>query len=126
MMFIAIFSGIAIIWERDVGILQKFLALPVPRVALVLGKAFAAGVRALTQAVIVLGLAAVIGVPLRWYLPDLLGAAVVAVLGAMFFANLSMIIAALAAGRECGQPLELHGRFLARRPGDGTDGPRAR
>jgi len=99
-MFIAIFFGIAIIWERDVGILQKFLALPVPRVALVLGKAFAAGVRALTQAVIVLALAAVIGVPLRWYLPDLLAAAGVAVLGAMFFANLSMIIAALVKTRE--------------------------
>ena len=100
-MFIAIFFGIQIIWERDMGILQKFLAMPIPRMALVLGKAFAAGVRALTQAIIVLGLAAAIGVPLRWwYLPDLLAAAGVAILGAMFFATLSMIIAALVKTRE--------------------------
>jgi len=36
-LFIAIFSGIAIIWERDLGIIHKFLASPTPRTALVLG-----------------------------------------------------------------------------------------
>jgi len=30
-LFIAIFSGIAIIWERDLGIVHKFLASPTPR-----------------------------------------------------------------------------------------------
>jgi ABC-2 type transport system permease protein len=34
-LFIAIFSGIAIIWERDLGIVHKFLASPTPRTALV-------------------------------------------------------------------------------------------
>src|SRR5690348_6811748 len=52
-LFIAIFSGIAIIWERDLGIVHKFLASPTPRAALVLGKALAAGVRGLTEATIV-------------------------------------------------------------------------
>jgi len=99
-MFIAIFFGISIIWEKDMGILQKFLAMPVPRVALVLGKALAAGVRALSQASIVFLLAALIGVPLRWHLLDLLAVAGVAVLGAITFATLSMIIAALVKTRE--------------------------
>ena len=45
-LFIAIFYGIAIIWERDLGIIQKFLVSPTPRAALVLGKALSAGVRA--------------------------------------------------------------------------------
>ena len=35
--------GISIIWERDLGILHKFLASPTPRAALVLGKALSAG-----------------------------------------------------------------------------------
>jgi ABC-type multidrug transport system permease subunit len=38
-LFIAIFYGIQLIWERDFGILTKLLATPTPRVALVAGKA---------------------------------------------------------------------------------------
>ena len=52
-LFIAIFYGIAIIWERDLGIVHKFLVSPTPRAALVLGKALSAGVRSVSQAVIV-------------------------------------------------------------------------
>jgi ABC-2 type transport system permease protein len=61
-LFISIFYGIQIIWDRDAGILAKLLATPTPRAALVAGKAFAAGTRALSQAVVVLVLAAVLGV----------------------------------------------------------------
>ena len=43
-LFISIFYGIQIIWERDAGILAKLLVTPTPRVALIAGKAFAAGV----------------------------------------------------------------------------------
>ena len=42
-LFISIFYGISIIWERDLGIVHKFLASPTPRTALVLGKALSAG-----------------------------------------------------------------------------------
>ena len=51
-LFISIFYGIQIIWERDAGVLTKLLVTPTPRVALVAGKAFAAGVRAIAQAVV--------------------------------------------------------------------------
>ena len=47
-LFISIFYGISIIWERDLGILHKFLVSPTPRSALVLGKAISAGLRGLT------------------------------------------------------------------------------
>ena len=47
-LFIAIFYGIMIIWERDFGILTKLMATPTPRAALVTGKAFAASVRAIS------------------------------------------------------------------------------
>lgn len=99
-MFIAIFFGLSIIWEKDMGILQKFLAMPIPRYALVLGKALAAGVRALSQAVVIFLVAALIGVPLRWHLFGLLSAAGVVILGAMFFATFSMTIAGLVKTRE--------------------------
>ena len=63
-LFIAIFYGIQIIWERDSGVLTKLLVTPTPRTALVAGKAFAAGVRALAQVVVVFVLAAILGVAL--------------------------------------------------------------
>ena len=44
-LFIAIFYGIQIIWERDAGVLTKLMVTPTPRAALISGKAFAAGVR---------------------------------------------------------------------------------
>ncbi|HEY8345986.1 MAG TPA: ABC transporter permease [Symbiobacteriaceae bacterium] len=52
-LFVAIFYGISLIWERDLGILHKYMVSPAPRAALVLGKALSAGVRALAQAVVV-------------------------------------------------------------------------
>ena len=63
-LFISIFYGIQIIWERDAGILAKLLVTPTPRAALIAGKAFAAGVRALSQVVVVLVLSALLGVAL--------------------------------------------------------------
>ena len=50
-MFVAIFFGLAVIWERDVGQLQRLLATPLPRTALVLGKARGAATRAIIQAI---------------------------------------------------------------------------
>jgi ABC-2 type transport system permease protein len=46
-LFIAIFYGISVIWERDLGIVHKLLVTPTPRTALVLGKGLSAGCRAL-------------------------------------------------------------------------------
>src|SRR5919201_3498676 len=73
-MFIAIFFGLAVIWERDVGQLQRLLATPLPRTALVLGKAAGAGIRALVQAALLLAVLAAVGIGLRWSVPGVLGA----------------------------------------------------
>ncbi|MGW4387676.1 ABC transporter permease [Streptomyces sp. NPDC004685] len=99
-MFIAIFYGIMIIWERDAGILTKLLVTPTPRAALITGKAFAAGVKALIQAVVVIAIAALLGVALTWNPLRLLGVAVAVVLGSAFFACLSMTIAGIVLTRD--------------------------
>jgi len=99
-LFIAIFSGIAIIWERDLGIVHKFLASPTPRAALVLGKAFSAGVRGLTQAAIVYLLAWILGVDVSWNPLNLLGVIAIVILGAACFSTFSLIIACLVKTRE--------------------------
>ncbi|MCW7943921.1 multidrug ABC transporter permease [Streptomyces hygroscopicus] len=99
-MFIAIFYGIMIIWERDAGILTKLLVTPTPRAALITGKAFAAGVKALVQAVVVVLIAAVLGVAMTWNPLRLLGVAVAVVLGSAFFSCLSMTIAGIVLTRD--------------------------
>ncbi|WP_369037761.1 MULTISPECIES: ABC transporter permease [Streptomyces] len=99
-MFIAIFYGIMIIWERDAGILTKLLVTPTPRAALVTGKAFAAGVKALIQAVVVIVIAALLGVALTWNPLKLLGVAAAVVLGSAFFSCLSMTIAGIVLTRD--------------------------
>ncbi|GGQ87659.1 ABC transporter permease [Kitasatospora griseola] len=99
-MFIAIFYGIMIIWERDSGVLTKLLVTPTPRAALVTGKAFAAGVKAVVQAAVVVVLAAVLGVGMTANPLRLLGVAVVVILGSAFFSCLSMTIAGIVLTRD--------------------------
>ncbi|MGH3601045.1 MAG: ABC transporter permease [Pseudonocardiaceae bacterium] len=99
-LFIAIFYGIQVIWERDAGVLAKLLVTPTPRVALVTGKAFAASIRALTQALVVLLLAALLGVGLTSNPLNLLATAAIVILGSSFFCCLSITIAGLILTRD--------------------------
>jgi ABC-2 type transport system permease protein len=99
-LFIAIFYGIQIIWERDAGVLTKLMVTPTPRPALITGKAFAAGVRSVVQGVVVVVLSAILGVALTDDPLKLLAAACIVVLGSAFFSCLSMTIAGLALSRD--------------------------
>ncbi len=99
-LFISIFYGIAIIWERDLGIVHKFLASPVPRGALVMGKSLSAGVRGLSQAIIIYILALILGVGLNWNPLALVGVLITVLLGAALFSTFSLIIACLVKTRE--------------------------
>ena len=99
-MFVAIFFGLAVIWERDVGQLQRLLATPLPRSALVLGKAAGASTRALVQAVALLAVIAIAGIGLRWRVVGVAGALVLLAIGTASFACMSMAIAALVKERE--------------------------
>ncbi len=99
-LFVAIFYGISLIWERDLGTIHKLLASPTPRSALVLGKALSAGVRSLPQVAIIYGLSWLLGVGLNANPLALLGMVAAVVLGAALFATLSLIIACLVKTRE--------------------------
>ncbi len=99
-LFISIFYGIQIIWDRDAGILSKLMVTPTPRAALIAGKAFAAGVRAISQVVVIIIIALLMGVTINLNPLNLLGVAAVTVLGAAFFSCLSMIIAGIVRVRD--------------------------
>lgn len=99
-MFIAIFYGLTLIWDKDQGIIQKFLALPVPRSAFVVGRTMGAMVRGLSQAIIILILALILRIPIRWGFLNVVGTMGVVMLGSAFFSSFSMILAALMKTRE--------------------------
>jgi ABC-2 type transport system permease protein len=99
-LFVAIFYGISAIWERDLGVLQRYLASPAPRSALVLGKAISAGVRALSQAFIVYILALFLGVAINLNPLNIVGVAAVIVLGSALFSTMSLMIACIVKTRE--------------------------
>jgi ABC-2 type transport system permease protein len=99
-MFVAIFSGMSIIWERDLGIVHKFLVSPTPRGALSLGKSLSGGVRAFSQVIIVYILAVLLGVNINWNPLALLGVALTVILGATAFSAFSLSIALIVKTRE--------------------------
>jgi ABC-2 type transport system permease protein len=99
-MFIAIFYGLSVIWERDVGQLQRLLATPLSRASIVLGKAAGACVRALVQALLLLVVLAATGIAVRWSVTGVIGTLVMLMLGTAGFACMSMLLAAAVKERE--------------------------
>jgi ABC-2 type transport system permease protein len=99
-LFVSIFYGIAIIWERDLGITQKFLVTPTPRTALVLGKALSAGIRCIPLLIIIYALSAFLSVSIQWNPLKILGVLIFLILGAILFSTFSLIVACLVKTRE--------------------------
>src|SRR5579871_447083 len=99
-LFVAIFYGIAIIWERDLGIIHKMLVSPAQRASFVYGKAASAGFRAMVQTSIIYAVALALRIQLQWKFFSILGVLLAAVLGAAVFATFSFVIACLVKSRE--------------------------
>jgi ABC-2 type transport system permease protein len=99
-LFGAIFYGISLIWERDLGVVHKFLVSPAPRTALVLGRAVSSAIRGFCQAVVVYLLAFLLGVGLRLEVHAIVGVLAVVSLGAATFSTFSLIAACIVKSRE--------------------------
>lgn len=99
-LFISIFYGISAIWERDLGVLHRYMVSPAPRSALVLGKALSSSVRALAQALVVYLCALALGVAMSltpWHVAVVV---LLIVLGSALFSTFSLIIACIVKTRE--------------------------
>ena len=99
-LFSAIFYGINVIWERDLGIVHKLLVTPASRVSLVLGKAISANFRGLVQAAVIYLVALALHVPLRWEFFPILGVMLIVTLGSAIFAMFSLSVACIVKTRE--------------------------
>ena len=99
-LFVGIFYGISAIWERDLGVLHRYMVSPAPRSALVLGKALSSSIRGLSQAIVIYVCAAVMGVNL-YFDPRRISLVVLFIaVGAGLFSTFSLIIACIVKTRE--------------------------
>ena len=99
-LFVAIFYGISAIWERDLGVLHRYMVSPAPRSALVIGKALSASFRGLSQAVVIYLCAALMGVNLDFDPRRIVLVILFVALGAGLFSTFSLIIACIVKTRE--------------------------
>lgn len=99
-MFMAIFTGISIVWERDLGQMSKLLAAPVPRSSIAIGKALAAGVRGLMQAATIFALAIVLQIPIIFNPLYIIAVILVVFALGAAFASLSTFIALMFKTRD--------------------------
>ena len=99
-LFCAIFYGINVIWEKDMGVIHKLLVSPASRSALVLGKALSSGFRGLVQAVIIYLMALLMRIGLNLTPWHILGVLAAVVLGSAIFSTFSLIIACWVKSRD--------------------------
>ncbi|MFQ6010833.1 MAG: ABC transporter permease [Nitrososphaerales archaeon] len=99
-MFMAIFIGISIVWERDLGQMSKLLAAPVPRSSIAIGKALAAGVRGLMQAATIFALAIVLQIPIIFNPAYIIAVILVVFALGAAFASVSTFIALVLKTRD--------------------------
>ncbi len=99
-LFVAIFFGIMMVWDRESGVLSKILVSPISRFSVVLGKSLSAGVRGMAQAMVVLVVALLIGIRFYPNILYILAVFPVVILLSALFASLSIVIANLFRTRE--------------------------
>lgn len=86
--------------DNNQVIVHKFLESPAPRTALVLGTAISAGVRAISQAIIIYILSLLLNINLSWQPLNLLVILFVIIISAALFSIFSLIIACIVKTRK--------------------------
>ena len=99
-LFTAIFYGIAVIWERDLGIIHKLLVSPARCSSLVVGKAASAGFRGAVQTFIIYLIALAMRIQINWNPLAIVGVLFAVALGSAVFSTFSLIIACIVKSRE--------------------------
>ncbi|MFP3308692.1 MAG: ABC transporter permease [Nitrososphaeria archaeon] len=94
-LFMSMNSGMSLIWDRRLGVLNKLLTTPVPRSNLVIGKSVASVIKSLAQASVVLLVAVLLGMRFRAGLSalDFLGTCLALSLLSMGLSSLFLLLA---------------------------------
>jgi ABC-2 type transport system permease protein len=93
--FTATFGGMSLVWDRRLGFLNKILSTPVSRGVIIVSKLLSSSLRAMAQAVIVLGVGWALGIKFgpTFSILSLLGVFLVVFLLCMGFSSLFALVA---------------------------------
>lgn len=104
--FAAIFNGMSVIWDRQLGFLKETLVAPVPRFLIMLGRTLGGATTATLQGCLVLVITLFAGFhPYNWILVPL--AALVMFLVALLFSSIGIMVASLLSDMQ-GFPLVMN------------------
>jgi len=98
--FVSVFYGLTIVWERETGILKKLLVAPASRYATVIGRSIASGVRAIFQVLIIIPVALLIGVDFLFNPLYFIISIIIIFFVSGGFAAISILIASIMKTRE--------------------------
>ncbi|MEW6546313.1 MAG: ABC transporter permease [Bacillota bacterium] len=99
-LFGGIFGGLGVVWDRRLGYLQKLLAAPISRAAVVTGKMLAIAIQTAFQALVIFGLALSMGVHFAAGVPGVPVLVLLAVLLSQVFAGISLCLGAVLTSHE--------------------------
>jgi ABC-2 type transport system permease protein len=95
-LFTSVFSGIALLWDRQFGFLKETLVAPVPRIQIMIGRTFGGATVAMIQGTLIVIVCLIFGFrPAHW---------ATAPLGFLFMALIAIVFAAL--GTAIGSSLQ--------------------
>ncbi len=99
-LFGGIFGGMSIVWDRRLGFLNKLLAAPIARSAVVTGKMLAIAIQTAVQATIIFVIARIMGVHFVTGVPGAVMVVVLAALLSSVFAGISLSFGAVIRSHE--------------------------
>jgi ABC-2 type transport system permease protein len=99
-LFGGIWGGMTLVWDRRLGYLQKMLAVPIGRSAIVLGKMFAIAFQNLLQVSVILLIALAMGVKFSSGLAGFLILALMAILLCLAFSGISLSLGSVITSHE--------------------------
>ena len=92
-MFTAVFSGVSVVWDREFGFLREMLVAPISRTSIMAGKCLGGAIVATAQALVLVAMAGLAGVP---YEPMML----LELVAILFLASLSITAFGLLLGAK--------------------------
>jgi len=92
LLFSSIFAGISVLWDRQFGFLKEILVSPVKRMSIIFGRVLAGMTTGIIQALIILGISLILGVPINSFF-GVLAALVFILLISMSFVSLGIAFA---------------------------------
>lgn len=99
-LFGGIYGGMSVLWDKRFGFMNKMLAAPISRSSVAFGKMFSAAIRSAFQVSIILGIALIIGAPMRAGVLGAVAIILIAMLLCLAFAGISLSIGAMVNGHE--------------------------